>query len=60
MRWRAHDPVVFDAHTSRPDQGEFLGYDRSPPGWCRVLLYRAGFKTVPVKALTRPKKEQVA
>lgn len=60
MRWRPHDTVVFDAHTSKPDRGEFLGYDHAPHGWCRVLLYRAGFKTVPVKSLTRPQKEYAA
>lgn len=51
-RWRAHDSVMFNAHTSAPDSGEFLGY--VPGGRARVLLSENGFKCVPVEALTRP------
>lgn len=58
MRWRAHDRCEFNAHTSRPDRGEFLGYNRAPNGWCRVLLWRGGFMTVPIKSLTRPAKKK--
>ena len=53
MRWKAHDNCIFNTHTSKPDRGEFLGYDRCPKGFCRVLLNRLGFKTVPTKSLTR-------
>lgn len=60
MRFRAHDPVVFNDHTSRPDRGEFLGYDKAPNGWCRVLLWRAGFKIVPTKALRRAERSYAA
>ena len=52
-RFQAHDPIVHNAHTSRPDAGEFLGYDRSRPGWCRVLLYRNSFRTVPIRSIER-------
>jgi len=58
-RLRAHDAVVFNAHTSFPDHGEFLGYDHAPDGWCRVLLWRQGFKTVPMVSLTRPVKRLI-
>lgn len=59
VRWRAHDTVVFNAHTSRPDHGEFLHYSKEHPGWCRVSLWRAGRKTVPIKSITRPERVEV-
>jgi hypothetical protein len=58
-RLRAHDSVVFNAHTSRPDTGEFLGYVRGRSSWARVLLNRAGFTEVPLVSLSRPVKKAV-
>ena len=56
-RFRAHDSVVFNAHTSKPDQGEFLRY--LGDGVALVSLERAGRISVPVRALTRPEKGEV-
>ena len=53
MRWKAHDKCWFNAHTTKPDWGEFLGYNKCPDGFCRVFMNRLGFKTVPTKSLTR-------
>jgi len=58
-RLKAHDSIVFNAHTSRPDHGEFQGYAKGRPGWARVLLNRAGTTCVPVASLTRPEKRKV-
>lgn len=50
-RWKSMQTCVFNAHTSNPDVGTFLGYNKCPNGWCRVLLNREGYKTVPVKSI---------
>lgn len=57
MRWKAHDSCVFNAHTSKPDRGEFLGYNKCPKGYGRVLLSRQGFISVPIVALTKTKEK---
>jgi len=59
-RLKSMEPVVFNAHTSRPDFGYFLGYDHCPKGMARVLLGRGGTTKVPTIGLTRREKAEVA
>lgn len=55
-RWMAHDDVVFNAHTSSPYPGEFLGYAGHQSA--KVLLDELGRKVVPLISLTRPTKKR--
>ena len=52
-RLKSMERIVFNAHTSRPDRGFFLGYDSRMRGYCRVYLERGGTKSVPRVSLTR-------